>query len=118
MGRSILSLHYILLITMMLYCITNLSNLSKVLKIVLVDNIDNMCIRFYVVRSSLHYTTSRLGTSAPYIRSMSEIARCVDSNKYGSLMITKTYKDENLAMIKLSQYQIEYNLVIKVNNLS
>ena len=59
----------------MLYCITNLSNLSKVLKIMLVDNID-MCIQFYdVVLSSLDSTTSRLGTSAPYIRSMSEIAR-------------------------------------------
>ena len=51
----------------------NLSNLHKVLKIILVDNID-MCIQFYAVLSSLDYTTSRLGTSAPYIRSMSEIA--------------------------------------------
>ena len=58
---------------MMLYCVTNLSNLPKVLKIILVDNID-MCIQFYAVLSSLDYTTSRLGTSAPYIRSMSEIA--------------------------------------------
>ena len=87
---------------MMLYCITNLSNLLKVLKIILVDNID-MCIQFYAVLSSLDYTISRLGTSAP-IRSMSEIAPCVDSNKDGSLMITKSYQDENLAMIKLSQH--------------
>ena len=57
----------------MLYCIKNLSDLSKVLKIMLVDNIDK-CIQFYVVLSSLYSTTSRLGTSAPYIRSMSEIA--------------------------------------------
>ena len=34
----------------------------------------SMCIQFYVVLSSLDSTTSRLGTSAPYIRSMSEIA--------------------------------------------
>ena len=53
----------------MLYCIKNLSNLSKVL----IDNID-MYIQFYVVLSSLDSTTSRLGTSVPYIRSMSEIA--------------------------------------------
>ena len=58
----------------MLYCIKNLSNLSKVLKIMFVDNID-MCIQFYVVLSSLDSTTSRLGTSAPYIRSISEIAK-------------------------------------------
>ena len=57
----------------MLYCIKNLSNLSKVLTIMLVDNID-MCMQFYVVLSSLDSITSRLGTSAPYIRSMSEIA--------------------------------------------
>ena len=52
----------------MLYCITNLSNLSKVLKIMLVDNI-GMCIQLYTVLSSLDSTTSRLGTSAPYVRS-------------------------------------------------
>ena len=33
-------------------------------------------------------------------------------------MITKSYQDENLAMIKLSPHQIEYSLVIKENNLS
>ena len=41
----------------------------------------------------------------------------MDSNKDGSLMIPKSYQDENLAMIKLSPHQIEYSLVIKENNL-
>ena len=64
---------YIMLHNIAACCIVSQTCLIKVLKIILVDNID-MCIQFYAVLSSLDYATSRLGTSAPYIRSMSEIA--------------------------------------------